>query len=197
MRHCTNAPLHQLHQCTHCAHGPQAAHATHEESDENFALEYGLLSPREEEGGLRDYGLGDNSGRPPNGTAAGGGIDDEDLYGEYGDGYGGYGDPYGAGEMDRSALPSATAAAAAGEPRRALTQGPPPTRALSRAAPPKPSLSERVVAADARLGDLRGPPSAAPGGGTAGDAVPVQEVDPAVVADMRRAFDLIDTNGNV
>ena len=185
-----------MRHCTHCAHGPQAAHATHEESDENFALEYGLLSPREEEGGLRDYGLGDNSGRPPNGTAAGGGIDDEDLYGEYGDGYGGYGDPYGA-EMDRSALPSATAAAAVGEPRRALTQGPPPTRALSRAAPPKPSLSERVVAADARLGDLRGPPSAAPGGGTAGDAVPVQEVDPAVVADMRRAFDLIDTNGNV
>ena len=186
-----------MRHCTHCAHGPQAAHATHEESDENFALEYGLLSPREEEGGLRDYGLGDNSGRPPNATAAGGGIDDEDLYGEYGDGYGGYGDPYGAGEMDRSALPSATAAAAVGEPRRALTQGPPPTRALSRAAPPKPSLSERVVAADARLGDLRGPPSAAPGGGTAADAVPVQEVDPAVVADMRRAFDLIDTNGNV
>ena len=213
MRHCNHAPLHPL-RC------PQAAHATHEESDENFALEYGLLSPREE-GGHRaalmppvgahgDYGLGDNSDLPPGGTAggagggrgaAGGGIDDEDLYGEYGDAYGGgYGDPYGAplGDLDCSALPSpsTTAAAAAAEPRRALTQGPPPTRALSHAAPPKPSLSERVAAADALLGGRLSPPSAALVAATDGGAQPLQEVDPAVVADLRIAFDLIDANGN-
>ena len=55
-----------------------------------------------------DYGLGDNSDLPPGG-AAGGGIDDEDLYGEYGDAYGGgYGDPYGSplGDLDWSAQPS-------------------------------------------------------------------------------------------
>ena len=146
-----------------------------------------------------DYGLGDNSDLPPGG-AAGGGIDDEDLYGEYGDAYGGgYGDPYGSplGDLDWSAQPSpsTTAAAAAAEPRRALTQGPPPTRALSHAAPPKPSLSERVAAADARLGGRLSPPSAlvaaADGGGQ-----PLQEVDPAVVADLRIAFDLVDANGN-
>ena len=196
-----------MHPCTHC---PQAAHATLEESDENFALEYGLLSPREEGshpvGAYGDYGLGDNSDLPPGGTrgaagggggAVGGGPDDEDLYGEYGDAYGGdYGDPYGAplGELDGSALPSPSTTAA--EPRRAMTQGPPPTRALSHAAPPKPSLSERVAAADARLGAHLSPPSAALVEATAGDVQPMQPMDPAVVADMRAAFDLVDANGN-
>lgn len=192
----------------HCTHCPQAAHATHEESDENFALEYGLLSPREE-GGHREAlmpPVGTAGAAGGGGGAVGGGIDDEDLYGEYGDAYGGgYGEPYGAplGDLDCSALPSpsTTAAAAAAEPRRARTQGPPPTRALSHAARPKPSLSERVAAADALLGGRLSPrrlsqPSAALVAATDGGAQPLQEVDPAVVADLRIAFDLVDANGN-
>ena len=180
-----NAPI-PMHQCTHC---PQAAHATHEESDENFALEYGLLSPREEGshraelmppvGAYGDYGLGENAA-VGGGGAVGGGPHDEDLYGdEYGDAYGGgYGDPYGAtplGDLDGTAPPSPSTAAAA-EPRRAMTQGVPPTRALSHAAPPKPSLSERVAAADGRLEGGRLSPSAALVVATDGDVQAAQGV---------------------
>ena len=115
-------------------------------------------------GAYGDYGLGDNAAVGGGGVAAGG-RDDEDLYGdEYGDAYGGgYGDPYGAtplGDLDGTAPPSPSTAAAA-EPRRAMTQGPIPTRALSHAAPPKPSLSERVAAADGRLVGGRLSPSSA------------------------------------
>ena len=132
--------------------GPQAT-LTHEESDENFALEYGLLSPvghcvESPVGAYGDHGLGD---APPRCTAGGGGGEDDDPYGEYGDAYGG-----GYGELYGSALPSPEAAGAAGAaPRRALSLAAPPTRALSHATTrygrAQRSLSE-AAAAEARPG---------------------------------------------
>ena len=122
--------------------GPQAT-LTHEESDENFALEYGLpLRPGP----------------------------DDDPYG------GGYDDVY------EPALPSPETSGLA--PRRALSHAPPPTRALSHAAP-KPSLSEST----ALMAAPHGSGQAARKGGA-------RSADPAVVAELRRAFDLLDANGN-
>ena len=71
-------------------------------------------------GAYGDYGLGDNAAVGGGGVAAGG-RDDEDLYGdEYGDAYGGgYGDPYGAtplGDLDGTAPPSPSTAAASPSP---------------------------------------------------------------------------------